>query len=78
MLTLMDERSRRAAIRRQTYESEIVRLGEPKPALRGESFTEERLAEMWALCVAQWRASGRELPVFDRATMPGEIFRIER
>ncbi len=74
----MDERTRRAERRRQSYESEVIRLGDPKPGLRGPSFTQARLAEMWALCVAQWQASGRELPAFERATMPGETFRIER
>ncbi|MBL8743648.1 MAG: hypothetical protein JNK04_21210 [Myxococcales bacterium] len=55
-----------------------MQLGDPKPPLRDPSFTEERLAEMWQLCVAQWLASGRDMPAFERASMPGEVFRIER
>jgi len=74
----VDERARRAERRRQTYASEVIRLGDAKPELRGPSFTQARLADMWTLCVAQWQASGRELPAFERATMPGETFRIER
>lgn len=74
----MDERERRAAQRRSTYGGEIVRAGEPKPRLRGERFTQERLDEMWALCAAAWQASGRELPVVERGAWPGEIVRIDR
>ena len=55
-----------------------MRAGTPKPRLRGESFTMQRLEQMWELCVAQWEASGRELPTFERSEMPGEIFRIDR
>ena len=74
----MDDRARRAEERRRTYEGAIVRAGTPKPRLRGESFTMQRLDEMWALCVEQWEASGRTLPTYKRSEMPGEIFRIDR
>lgn len=74
----MDDRARRAAERRRTYEGTIVRAGTPKPSLRVESFTAARFHEMWALCVAQWEASGRAMPSFTRAEMPGEVFRIQR
>ena len=74
----MDDRERRAEERRGTYEGEVVRAGAAKPRLRGESFTMQRLEEMWELCVEQWEASGRTLPTFERSEMPGEIFRIDR
>jgi hypothetical protein len=72
----MDDWTRRADLRRRTYTSEVMSAGQPKPALRGPSFTMRRLEEMWELCVSQWLASGRPLPSFERATMPGEVFRI--
>lgn len=74
----VNDTEHRAAERLRTYEGSIVRPGTPKPRLRDESFTMERLEEMWALCVAQWTASGREMPSIERSQMPGEIFRIER
>ncbi len=74
---LVNDANERAERRRRTYKSEIVSTLGNKPRLREASFTQERLGEMWQLCVTQWCASGRELASFERATMPGEAFRIE-
>jgi len=74
----MDDAQRRADERRRTYEGEIVGVGTPKPRLRAESFTLARPEEMWALCVAQSQAAGREMRSFTRSEMPGEVFRIDR
>lgn len=74
----MSEAEARARRRRLAYSGAVVAAGSPKPRLREPSPTVERLAEMWQLCVRQWIASGRPMPIFERATMPGEIFRIDR
>ena len=36
---------------------------------------EERLATMWRLALDAWSVSGRALPRYDRASMPGRIVR---
>jgi hypothetical protein len=45
------------------------------PARACDTTPEERLATMWQLAVDAWAASGRALPTYTRADMPGRIVR---
>lgn len=47
---------------------------EPLDDLSGETTPAQRLAMMWELAVAGWRISGRELPTYDRQSMPARFF----
>jgi hypothetical protein len=52
------------------------RLGEePGDDLSDSTTVEERLSMMWPLAVEAWTLSGRTLPVYDRTSLPGRLFR---
>jgi hypothetical protein len=52
------------------------RLGEePGDDLSESTTVEERLSMMWPLAVEAWTLSGRELPVYDRTSLPARLFR---
>lgn len=48
---------------------------EPSDDISAESTVEERLAMMWPLAVRAWTLSGRTLPSYLRAKIPGRIIR---
>jgi hypothetical protein len=45
---------------------------------RTSSTVDERLALVWALTRQQWAFSGREVPSYARASMPGRLLRGRR
>ncbi len=47
----------------------------PDDHLWSSNTVEERLGMMWPLAVRAWRLSGRELPSYTRAEMPGRVLR---
>lgn len=47
----------------------------PDDSLWSSTTVEERLGMMWPLAVRAWRLSGRELPSYTRAEMPGRVIR---
>ena len=52
------------------------RLGEePSDDLSDSTTVEERLSMMWPLAIEAWTLSGRELPAYDRTSLPGRLFR---
>ena len=52
------------------------RLGEePSDDLSDSTTVEERLSMMWPLAIEAWTLSGRELPAYDRMSLPGRLFR---
>jgi len=62
-----EARAQRAAHRRATWS--LTRGHAPERVC--ESMFEERLARMWTLALDAWASSGRPLPTYTRATMPG-------
>ncbi len=62
-----ETRAQRAAQRRAAWT--LTRGHAPERAC--ESKPEERLARMWTLALDAWASSGRPLPTYTRATMPG-------
>lgn len=75
METAESERQRRVQ-ERSSWPIRRFRLGdEPSDDLRGQTTPEERLAMMWGLARRAWLLSGRRLPDYDRATVPGKVIR---
>ena len=72
-----DQRRARARSR-AFYPGEVVKVGDPKPALYAGLNPVERLSRMSALCRAQWIAAFGSIERPPRAQWPGEIFVIER
>jgi hypothetical protein len=64
---------------RRTWPVKKYKLGEePSDDLSGSTTPEERLAMMWELSRQAWLMAGRDLPVYDRKTTPGRVFRNQR
>jgi hypothetical protein len=71
-----DESSRGRAHRRAEWRVRSFRLGEePGDDLSETTSVEERLSMMWPLAVEAWTVSGRSIPVYDRTSLPGRLFR---
>jgi len=52
------------------------RLGEePGDDIANVTTPDERLAMMWSLAKEGWALAGRELPVYDRASIPTRLLR---
>lgn len=67
----MDETPKqRAARRRATWTGEVRRDG-----TEGREATPATFEEIVALSVRSWLLSGRELPTYDRSSMPGRVIR---
>ncbi len=62
-----EARARRAEARRTRWT--ITRGHAPERAC--DSTPEDRLARMWTLALDAWASTGRPLPSYTRATMPG-------
>ena len=73
MPTRDPEREARAALRRQTW---AFHLGE-SPAGPAAATPAERLAAVWELTCDAWALSGRPMPEYARAEMPGKVTRLE-
>ncbi|HLE70898.1 MAG TPA: hypothetical protein VJH87_14555, partial [Vicinamibacteria bacterium] len=64
------------ARRRADWPVRSFRLGEePDDDLSDTTTVGERLSMMWPLAVEAWTLSGRELPAYDRTSLPGRLFR---
>ncbi len=61
----------RAARRRQTWQASVRRDGAHAPA--GRMSPEAGLAVMWELALSAWTLTGRSLPTYTRADMPGRL-----
>ena len=74
-----DEARDAAALRGAARAQWLVRrfcLGEEPPDdLSDVTTAAERIAMMWPLAEEAWRVAGRELPVYDRHSIPARIFR---
>ena len=71
-----DQSARDRARRRANWTVRSFRLGEePGDDLSDSTTVEERLSMMWPLAVEAWTLSGRTLPVYDRTSLPGRLFR---
>lgn len=66
-------REARAAARRRQLSGGVYRLGEDPPAQLATP--EARLETMWALAKDAWLMSGRAMPEYTRAEMPGRVIR---
>ena len=65
-----------ARARRAKWAVRRFRLGEePGDDLSDSTTVEERLDMMWPLAVEAWTLSGRPLPTYTRANMPGRLYR---
>jgi hypothetical protein len=65
--------ARRAA--RRDWPIARFRLGEEPPDdLSAATTPGERIAMMWMLAEAAWKAAGRSLPTYDRANLPARLF----
>lgn len=66
----------RRARQRATWPIRKFALGEePDENLSAVTTGEERLAMMWELSRRAWLLSGRPMPDYERATMPGRVLR---
>jgi len=66
----------RRARQRATWPIRKFALGEePGDDLSAVTSGEERLAMMWDLARRAWLLSGRPLPDYERASMPGRVLR---
>lgn len=64
---------------RSSWPVRRFRLGsEPSDDLRGQTTAAERLAMMWELAERAWLLSGRGVPDYDRASIPGRVIRPSR
>jgi hypothetical protein len=74
-----DDDVRAAEARRRARASWPIaryRLGEePSDDLSEVTTPAERIAMMWPLAEAAWRLAGRALPSYDRANLPGQLWR---
>lgn len=61
----------RAARRRQTWNASLRRDGVHSQAARMSP--EAGLAVMWELALSTWTLTGRSLPTYTRADMPGRV-----
>ncbi|HSC86483.1 MAG TPA: hypothetical protein VLC09_04405 [Polyangiaceae bacterium] len=75
-MTEDSEREARAERRRSTYSGQVVRLGDPKPALYDQKTLLERLALQTSLVLRQAALSGHPPRKLPRAEWPGEVFDI--
>jgi hypothetical protein len=56
----------------------LALLDEQLTDARDLSTVDERIALVWTLTRRQWAFSGRHMPKYDRASMPGRVLRRER
>ena len=71
-----EEARRDRETRRAAWPVRSFRLGEePGDDLSASTTVEERLAMMWPLAIEAWTLSGRALPMYDRKSLPGRLFR---
>jgi len=64
---------------RASWPVKKYRLGEePSDDLSGSTTAAERLAMVQELSDQAWLMTGRELPVYDRETIPGRVLRNQR
>jgi hypothetical protein len=68
-----DDREARARARRQTWTGRLTTLGDDRPP-EGRTI-EERLALVAELSLRAWTLSGRPMPSYGRADMPGRVLR---
>jgi len=77
-----DAAERRAAERRKRAAEWPVRryrLGEePKRDPLDASSVDERIRMVWPLTKEGWAVAGRQMPNYDRSSMPGRVARRER
>jgi hypothetical protein len=67
----MDERARA----RSSWPGGLYTRGqEPSDDIGDVTTPEQRLARVWPLTVAAWRAAGLPIPDYDRAHMPARLF----
>ena len=71
------DRARAArAARRGTWPIRRYALGEePDDDLNGQTTAAQRVGMMWQLAKDAWASTGRPLPSYTRAEMPGRIIR---
>ena len=70
-----DARARRARRLKRLRIERFDLADMPDDSLWSSTTVEERLGMMWPLAVRAWRLSGRELPSYTRAEMPGRVLR---
>lgn len=66
-----ERRARRAEERRRTWASELTTLD--RHSNHSVASKEAALSVMWELAQQAWALSGRPLPTYSRATMPGAL-----
>jgi hypothetical protein len=78
----MDAAERRAAERRKRateWPVRCYRLGEePNRDPLDLSTIDERIGMVWPLSKEGWAVAGRQIPNYERSSMPGQIVRRER
>lgn len=75
-MTTEEEARREHRRERASWPIRKYALGEePDDDLSGSTTAEERLAMMWELARQAWLLSGRPMPEYDRASMPGRVLR---
>lgn len=67
-------RAARAAARRRLLAGGVYSDGRPGPSAQLDT-AEERLGTMWALARDTWILTGRSLPDYERADIPGRVLR---
>jgi hypothetical protein len=76
VVTPAKELRRQRAAARRSWPLRRYRLGEePGDDLSATTTPEQRLAMMWELALQAWKLSGRDLPRYSRAAMPGKVVR---
>jgi hypothetical protein len=73
MSTPESSREARAEARRKTWTGRLTTLAEDRPP--DAETVQERLALLAEMSARAWALSGREVPNYDRANMPGRVLR---
>jgi hypothetical protein len=72
----MDENARARAARRAGWPGSKSRLGDADDAVSTKATTpSERVAMVWSLTLDAWAMSGKPLPTYTRAEIPGRVVR---
>ncbi len=73
---MMDEARKARAQRRQSWPGNVVELGhETDAAIMLDGTSADRIRALWRVTADAWASSGRPIPDYRRANMPGKIIR---
>lgn len=74
---MSDDTPQARAAARRNWQAHVYRLGEEPPGddLSAVTTPEQRIEMVWELSARMWELTGRPVPSYTRAEMPGRVIR---